>query len=96
VTVLAVIAKDAGNPAAARAPIGFLQGPAIDAALKENGMSKSTINLRLNWVDSVAKRAGVTEKAPYERKSGDFSGCEPCARARSATHGVLSQFYWAD
>jgi molybdate transport system substrate-binding protein len=39
-----VIGKNANDPKAALAVIKFLQGPAIDEALKADGMVKSTIN----------------------------------------------------
>jgi molybdate transport system substrate-binding protein len=40
VVIAAVIGKNASDPKAARALIKFLQGPAIDAALKADGMQK--------------------------------------------------------
>jgi molybdate transport system substrate-binding protein len=43
-----VIGKNANDPKAAHAVINFLQGPAIDAALKADGMNKSTINGKLD------------------------------------------------
>ncbi len=41
--IQAVIGKNANDPKAARALIKFLQGPAIDEALKADGMEKSTV-----------------------------------------------------
>jgi ABC-type molybdate transport system substrate-binding protein len=39
----ATVGKNAGDPQAALALIKFLQGPAIDQALKDNGMDKGRI-----------------------------------------------------
>lgn len=43
----AVISKNPNDAKAARAVIAFLQGHAIDGALKADGMNKSTINTKL-------------------------------------------------
>lgn len=48
VVIMAVTARDSAHAAAARALIEYLQGPAIDAALEANGLSKSTINSRFH------------------------------------------------
>jgi molybdate transport system substrate-binding protein len=42
-----VIGKNANDPKAARALIKFLQGPAIDSALKADGMEKSVVTSQL-------------------------------------------------
>lgn len=46
-TIQVVIGKNANDAKAARALINFLQGPAIDEALKADGMDKSVINSTL-------------------------------------------------
>ena len=43
----AVISRTANDPAAAKALVAFLQGPAIDAMLTQNGIIKSVVNGRL-------------------------------------------------
>jgi molybdate transport system substrate-binding protein len=43
----AVIGRTAADRAAAQALIAFLQGPAVDAMLKQNGIVKSVVNGRL-------------------------------------------------
>jgi molybdate transport system substrate-binding protein len=45
--IQAVISKKPNDPKAAQAFIKFLQGPAIDAALKEDGMEKSIVKSTL-------------------------------------------------
>jgi molybdate transport system substrate-binding protein len=42
-----VIGRNANDPNAAKALIAFLQGPAIDGMLKQNGIVKSVVNGRL-------------------------------------------------
>ncbi len=46
-TIQVVIGKNANDPKSARALIKFLQGPAIDEALKADGMEKSTLVSKL-------------------------------------------------
>jgi molybdate transport system substrate-binding protein len=46
--IQAVIGKHANDPRAAKAVIDFLRGPEVDAALKANGMEKSTLTATLS------------------------------------------------
>jgi molybdate transport system substrate-binding protein len=53
--VEAVIGKHANDPRAAKAVVDFLRGPAVDAALRANGMEKSTLITALS--DEAARPA---------------------------------------
>ena len=44
----ATIGKNTRDEASAKALIKFLQGPALDAVFKANGMTKSTVNGKLD------------------------------------------------
>ena len=43
VLIEATVGKNAGDPRAAQALIAFLRGPAIDQALKDDGMEKGRV-----------------------------------------------------